>query len=47
MSVARTYGKEIVRARDLKADGMMAAVLKDAIKPNLVQTSEQELRRAA
>ncbi len=40
MSVARTYAKDIVRARDLKADGMMAAVLKDAIKPNLVQTSE-------
>jgi formate--tetrahydrofolate ligase len=29
-----------VTARDLKADGAMAALLKDAIKPNLVQTLE-------
>ncbi len=38
--VARTSSGECISARDLKADGMMAAVLKDAIKPNLVQTSE-------
>ncbi|MBI5873907.1 MAG: formate--tetrahydrofolate ligase [Candidatus Omnitrophica bacterium] len=38
--VARTKSGECVFARDLKADGMMAAVLKDAAKPNLVQTSE-------
>jgi len=29
-----------VTARDLKADGAMAAVLKDAIRPNLIQTLE-------
>ncbi|MDE7215032.1 MAG: formate--tetrahydrofolate ligase, partial [Clostridia bacterium] len=29
-----------VRARELKADGAMATLLKDAIKPNLVQTLE-------
>ena len=29
-----------VRARQLKADGAMATLLKDAIKPNLVQTLE-------
>jgi formate--tetrahydrofolate ligase len=32
--------KEIVFARDLKAVGAMAALLKDAVKPNLVQTLE-------
>lgn len=32
-------GKEIF-CRDLKVDGSMAAILKDAIKPNLVQTLE-------
>ncbi len=32
-----------VRARDLKAHGAMAALLKDAIKPNLVQTLENNL----
>lgn len=38
--VAYTYGGEPVFARDLKADGAMTALLKDAIKPNLVQTLE-------
>lgn len=38
--VAYTYASEPVYARDLKADGAMAALLKDAIKPNLVQTLE-------
>ena len=32
--------KHPVRARDLKADGAMAMLLKDAIRPNLVQTLE-------
>ncbi len=32
-----------VYARDLKAHGAMAAVLKDAIKPNLVQTLENNI----
>jgi formate--tetrahydrofolate ligase len=38
--VAQTRDKKQVRASDLKASGAMAAVLKDAIKPNLVQTLE-------
>ncbi len=36
--VGRTYDKKPVFARDLKAVGAMTALLKDAIKPNLVQT---------
>ncbi len=36
-------GRKPVRARDLKAHGAMAALLKDAIKPNLVQTLENNL----
>ena len=35
-----TYGGEAVYARDLGVEGAMAALLKDAIKPNLVQTLE-------
>ncbi|HLW51048.1 MAG TPA: formate--tetrahydrofolate ligase, partial [Sphingobacteriaceae bacterium] len=35
-----TYDKQPVYARDLKAEGAMATLLKDAIKPNLVQTLE-------
>ncbi|MEP4094105.1 formate--tetrahydrofolate ligase, partial [Reichenbachiella sp.] len=35
-----TYTKEPIYARDLKAHGAMAALLKDAIMPNLVQTME-------
>ena len=38
--VAYTFGGEPVYASDLKANGAMAALLKDAIKPNLVQTLE-------
>lgn len=38
--VARTYGGEPIYAHDLKAEGAMAALLKDAINPNLVQTIE-------
>ena len=38
--VAYTYSGEPVYAKDLKADGAMTALLKDAIKPNLVQTLE-------
>ena len=37
---AYTYDGTPVYARDLKAVGSMAALLKDAIKPNLVQTLE-------
>ncbi|MDG1873153.1 MAG: formate--tetrahydrofolate ligase [Mariniblastus sp.] len=35
-----TRSRQAVYARDLKANGAMAALLKDAIKPNLVQTIE-------
>ena len=38
--VAFTYDKKPVYAKDLKAAGAMAAVLSDALKPNLVQTTE-------
>ena len=40
MVVAYTYDGKPVTASDLKAEGAMAALLKDAIKPNLVQTLE-------
>lgn len=38
--VAYNYVGEPVYAKDLQADGAMTALLKDAIKPNLVQTLE-------
>ena len=38
--VAYTYDNKPVFASDLHAEGSMAALLKDAIKPNLVQTLE-------
>lgn len=38
--VAYNYAGEPVTAADLKAVGAMAALLKDAIKPNMVQTLE-------
>jgi formate--tetrahydrofolate ligase len=38
--VGYTYDRKPVFARDLKAQGAMAILLKDAIKPNLVQTLE-------
>jgi formate--tetrahydrofolate ligase len=38
--VAYTRDREPVRARDLKAEGPMTALLKDALMPNLVQTLE-------
>ncbi len=38
--VGYTYDDRPVTAADLKAQGAMAALLKDAIKPNLVQTLE-------
>ena len=40
MVVGYTYGGNPVTAHDLKAEGAMAALLKDALKPNLVQTLE-------
>lgn len=38
--IGYTFEKKAIYARDLKAHGAMAALLKDAIKPNLVQTVE-------
>jgi formate--tetrahydrofolate ligase len=38
--VGATAGKKPIRATDLKAQGAMALLLKDAIQPNLVQTLE-------
>ena len=38
--VAYTYAGQPVYCRDLQVNGAMAALLKDAIKPNLVQTLE-------
>lgn len=38
--IGYTFAKEPVFARDLKVEGAMAALLKEAIKPNLVQTIE-------
>ena len=40
MVVAYTYDGKPVTAHDLKAEGAMTALLKDALKPNLVQTLE-------
>ena len=40
MVIAYTYDDKPVTAHDIKAEGAMAALLKDAIKPNLVQTLE-------
>lgn len=38
--IAYTYDGKPVYAKDIKADGAMTALLKDAINPNLVQTIE-------
>ena len=38
--IGYTYDDESVTAHDLKVEGAMTALLKDAIKPNLVQTLE-------
>jgi len=40
MIVAYTYDNKPITARDLKSVGAMAVILKDALKPNLVQTTE-------
>ena len=40
MVVGYTYDDKPVTAHDLHAEGAMAALLKDALKPNLVQTLE-------
>ena len=41
--VAHTREQKPVRSCDLKADGAMTVLLKDALKPNLVQTLEHNL----
>ena len=38
--VARTFDNREVKARDLKAEGAMTVLLKEAFRPNLVQTLE-------
>lgn len=38
--IGYTFDKKPIYAKDLKAEGAMAILLKDAIKPNLVQTLE-------
>ena len=40
IKVGRTAEREFVYARDIKAEGAMVALLKDALQPNLVQTLE-------
>jgi len=40
ITVAMTYDKREVKARDLKAQGAMTVLLKEAFRPNLVQTLE-------
>jgi formate--tetrahydrofolate ligase len=40
ITVGYTYAKKPVLAKDLKVHGAMTALLKDAIRPNLVQTIE-------
>ena len=40
MVIAYTYDRQPVTVADIHAQGAMAALLKDAIKPNLVQTLE-------
>ena len=40
ITVGYTRDKQPITAKDLKAHGAMAALLKDAVKPNLVQTLE-------
>lgn len=41
--IGYTRGRKPIYARDLNAQGSMAALLKDAIKPNLVQTLENNI----
>lgn len=38
--IAESFQRKFLKASDLKASGAMAVVLKDAINPNLVQTTE-------
>ena len=38
--VAQTYDNELVKVKDMKLEGAITSLLKDALKPNLVQTIE-------
>ena len=38
--IAKSLDNKIIKAKDLKAEGAMTALLKDAFKPNLIQTLE-------
>ncbi|MDX2104205.1 MAG: formate--tetrahydrofolate ligase [Alphaproteobacteria bacterium] len=38
IAIGRSRGKHLIRAHDVKASGAMAALLRDAFQPNLVQT---------
>ena len=40
ITIGQTYDKREVKARDLKAEGSMTVLLKEAFRPNLVQTLE-------
>jgi formate--tetrahydrofolate ligase len=40
MVIGYTYKNEVLKVSDLKVQGSLAMLLKDAIKPNLVQTTE-------
>ena len=40
ITIGYTYDKKVVKAKDIKAENAMAILLKDALKPNLVQTLE-------
>ncbi|MBR2374033.1 MAG: formate--tetrahydrofolate ligase [Lentisphaeria bacterium] len=40
ITIGQTYDKRPVKARDLKAQGAMTVLLKEAFRPNLVQTLE-------
>lgn len=39
--IGKTYSEKIVKAKDLKANGAMSVLLKDALLPNIVQTLEK------
>ncbi len=43
ITVGYTHAREPIRAADLNAHGAMAVLLKEALKPNLVQTLENNL----
>ncbi|MDP8202404.1 MAG: formate--tetrahydrofolate ligase [Candidatus Tenebribacter burtonii] len=40
ITVAQTYDNELIRVKDMKFEGAITSLLKDALKPNLVQTTE-------